>query len=268
MSVNELCFSTFVPLNIIIIEPNNKHRFQDKGGIVTKISKSIFAAALFIASPAQAKKDQAPIDPGPPPTSVEEFQRLATAAILARFFDPGAAQISWDRGLTGGYWKPVLSKKIPGWFTCGMVNGKNRMGGYVGARRFVAVYYSGQIVYSEVGDGSTYDFVRFQCEKAISTGVIPPAGTGPVAAAPDPNTPRMGIGFDVVPDGAYILAVEPSSSAAEAGIVPGMVISHVNAVPVKGFDKGTTTKILQAPSDTLTLTIIGKGDVIVHKRLP
>ncbi|WP_415642687.1 hypothetical protein [Sphingomonas antarctica] len=83
-------------------------------------------AGSLIATAAEAKKDDAPINPGPAPISFAAFKELAEPVLLAGFFDPGAAQITWDRGLTGGYWKPVLSKKIPGWFTCGLVNGKNR----------------------------------------------------------------------------------------------------------------------------------------------
>lgn len=112
-------------------------------------------AAVFVVA---AKKPEVPIDPGPPPASLERFQELAVPAVLAGFFDPGSAQFQWDRDVIGGYWKPVLGKKVPGWWTCGLVNGKNRMGGYVGFRRFVVVVNYDRVAFVQTGDGSTYDF--------------------------------------------------------------------------------------------------------------
>lgn len=232
--------------------------------------KLVAALSLAMLMPfaAHAKKQETPVDPGPPPTSVEEFQRIAVPALLSGFFDPDSAQITWDRGITGGYWKPVLSKKIPGWFTCGLVNGKNRFGGYVGARRFVVVEYAGSVVFSQVGDGSTYDFVQLGCDKAIQQGVLPVAGRGSIPEnSLAPNTPGLGIGFNAVPDGAYISQVKPSSPAAKAGLVPGMVISHINAVPIAGFDSPTVVKMIQGPTGSVTLTVIGKGDVAIQKQI-
>lgn len=226
----------------------------------------LYALLIMAASQASAKAPEVSIDPGPPPASFEDFKNLATPALLKGFFDPSAAQITWDRGLASGYWKPIFSKKIPGWFTCGMVNGKNRFGGYVGAVRFVAVYYQGRIVFSEVGTPGSFDIVGIGCQKAIDSGLLPPAGLSTVSApALDPAVPRMGVEFAAVPDGAYVRSIEPDSPAQRAGLVPGMVVSHVNGVPLKGFDLATMGKILQARADALTLTVIGKGDLVVRK---
>jgi len=229
---------------------------------------AICLVAGFAAAASGAKKPDVPVDPGPPPASVEDFRRLATDALLAGFFDPGAAQVTWDRGITAGYWKPLLQKKIPGWFTCGMVNGKNRMGGYVGARRFVVVEFQGRVVFSQVGESGPYDMVEIACQQAINQGVIPTAGADsiPAAAALDPNVPRIGITWSVVPDGAYVNQVEPGSPAAETGILAGMVISQFNGIPLKGFDKATIERIITAASGKFTLTLIGKGDVVIEKR--
>lgn len=224
--------------------------------------------AALAASPAMAaKKPEAPIDPGPPPPSVEEFQKVATPALLAGFFDPAAAQIVWDRGVVGGWWQPPFARKVPGWFTCGLVNGKNRMGGYVGARRFVVVYFQGRITYSAIGQ-SDFDIVAAGCDKAIANGVLPVAGVGSIPATTPIKGPKLGVQFSVVPDGAYVSAVEPGSAAAEGGIVPGMVISHVNGIALKGFDQAMIGKVIQGTAATLTLTIIGKGDVTLTKRDP
>lgn len=120
-----------------------------------------------------AKKPDVAPDPGPQPASVVEFRQKAEAAIVQGFFDPSTAQFQWDRGIVGSWFKPFLSAKIPGWWTCGLVNGKNRMGGYVGFRRFVAVMRNGSIVFTQIGDGGDIDILTAQCSKAIQNGILP-----------------------------------------------------------------------------------------------
>lgn len=220
----------------------------------------IALTVLTVAFPSYAK-EEAPVDPGPEP-SVELFRQLAEPALLRGFFDPGSAQFQWDRGLVGGYWKPLFSKKIPGWFTCGLVNGKNRMGGYVGFHRFVVVVRNDQIVFSQIGDGSAYDLVAMSCQKAIDQGVMPVANA--IAASPPPlsaDQPQLGITVTAVPDGGYVGSVVPGSVAEKAAMVPGMVISHLNGVALKGFDQAMIGKMMVSAGDPVVLTIIGKGDV-------
>lgn len=117
------------------------------------------------------------------------FRENAQAAVLSGFFDPGAAIVEWPYGFIYGSWKPVLQGRIEGYWTCGRVNGKNRMGGYVGSRSFVVVLSSaGQPIFNEVGDGGTYDFVSGQCQNSVR--MLPIASSqiadAPTAAAPTP----------------------------------------------------------------------------------
>lgn len=46
-----------------------------------------------------------------------------------------------------------------------------------------------------------------------------------------------------------------------------MVASHLNGVPLKGFDAATIGKLLTAVDGELTLTIIGKGDVKLRRAI-
>lgn len=104
------------------------------------------------------------------------FRENAQASVLSGFFDPGAAIIEWPYGFIYGSWKPVLQSRVEGYWTCGRVNGKNRMGGYVGSRYFVVVLSAaGQPIFQEVGDGGTYDFVSAQCQGSV--GILPPASS-------------------------------------------------------------------------------------------
>lgn len=233
----------------------------------------LLAVLVLTASTAEAKKKpEVPIDPGPEPSSWEHFKSEGERAVLQGFFDPSSAQFQWDNGYTGGYWKPVLQKKVPGWFTCGLVNGKNRMGGYVGFRRFVVVMFNDRVVFSEVGDGGTYDFVAGGCQQAIAKGLLgrPPAdGPPPSTKSKAPaSSGAYGLKLSIVPDGAYVSEVATDSVASRAGLLPGMVISHINGLPTKGLEGSTIADILEAADGGVTLSVIGKGDLKIGGNLP
>lgn len=228
-----------------------------------KLSKFAFCLAAIIGLSA-AKKSQAPIDPGPQPNSLQDYHQQGEAAILRGFFDPTSAQFQWDQGIVGGWFKPVLGAKIPGWWTCGLVNGKNRMGGYVGFRRFVVVMNAGKIVYAQTGDGSEYDFLSMQCNQAIQKGILP-APTAQAVAVSDPSTPRLGLNFTAVSEGAYISSVSEGYPAAQAGLLAGMVVTKLNGVALRGFDQATITKLLTAAEGEITLDVIGRGEVKLRR---
>jgi hypothetical protein len=102
------------------------------------------------------------------------FRQNAERAVLVGFFDPGSAIFEWPFGFTYGSWKPVMQSRIDGWWTCGRVNAKNRMGGYVGSRYFVVVMNDvGKVLFSETGSGEDFDFVNLQCANSVVG--LPPA---------------------------------------------------------------------------------------------
>ncbi|MFL6759455.1 PDZ domain-containing protein [Sphingomonas sp.] len=233
----------------------------------------IGCTVLVCASAVRAKKPEEPIDPGPRPTD-QEFVEKATQSLLASFFDPSAAVVEWPNGLAGGWWKPFLSKKIPGWFTCGRVNGKNRMGGYVGFHDFVAVMHDGAVAYTEVGSGN-YDLIAAQCQKAIASGLIPtvPLETKAVAeAAPAPPAngfaPLLGFQFTDDATGVRIDAVTPGSVADAAGLKEGAVIQKVNGVALASLDFSTKAKLFEAADAGATLSSSDGTDVLMKRPLP
>ena len=117
------------------------------------------------------------------------FKANAERAMLSSFFDPGSAIVEWPYGFTYGSWKPVLQGRIDGYWTCGRVNGKNRMGGYVGSRYFVVVLgHNAEVKFQEVGDGSDYDFVAGQCQNSVR--LLPPARDQFVEETPAPSAPN------------------------------------------------------------------------------
>jgi hypothetical protein len=82
------------------------------------------------------------------------FRQSSEAALRQRMIDPDSARIEWPAGFTHGTWQPMFSKKlIEGYWTCGWINARNRMGGYTGRAAFVVVLdASGQIKFLEIGD--------------------------------------------------------------------------------------------------------------------
>jgi hypothetical protein len=230
-------------------------------------------AALISSTSAPAKKVEGPIDPGPRPTD-QEFVEKTTQSLLSSFFDPSAAIVEWPNGLAGGWWKPIFSKKIPGWFTCGRVNGKNRMGGYVGFHSFVAVMHDGAVAYTEVGSGN-YDLVESQCQKALASGLLP-AGPLVTKAASEPApavlaapasgfAPLLGFQFSDDASGVRIDAITPGSVAEAAGLARGAVIQQVNGVALGTLDFGTKSKLFEAADAGATLSM-SDGTAVLMKR--
>lgn len=101
------------------------------------------------------------------------FRRNAEAALIGRLIDPESARIEWPNGFMLGSWRPLLARRIEGYWTCGLINARNRMGGYTGATSFVVVLSSdGQVLYSEIGTGRDFDLLSSQC--ARSANLLPP----------------------------------------------------------------------------------------------
>jgi hypothetical protein len=93
--------------------------------------------------------------PPPPQPTVEPdwsvVRRESEAALKSALFDPGSAQITWTKGFGWGFYKPPLDRHYYGWVGCGLINAKNRMGGYVGNTPFVIVY-DGGVKYDEMDE--------------------------------------------------------------------------------------------------------------------
>lgn len=119
------------------------------------------------------------------------FRKNAEGAIKAGLYDPSSAQIEWPYGFTQGTWKPLLRKRVSGYLTCGRVNAKNRMGGYVGSKAFVVVVdHSGNVLFKDIGDGGPYDFVETACQKTAA-GLPPPQPE--LLDRPSPSAPGNSI---------------------------------------------------------------------------
>ncbi|MCZ8158405.1 MAG: SHOCT domain-containing protein [Rhizobiaceae bacterium] len=102
------------------------------------------------------------------------FRRNSETTLRSKLIDPDSARIEWTRGFLLGYWRPFLSRRIEGYWTCGLINARNRMGGYTGSTAFVVVLSpQGQVLYSEIGTSDDMDVLTSSC--ANSSKHLPPA---------------------------------------------------------------------------------------------
>lgn len=116
------------------------------------------------------------------------FRRNAEAALTAKLIDPDSGRIEWPFGFMYGSWKPLLGKRVDGYWTCGLINARNRMGGYTGSTYFVVVLDpNGRVQFSDMGTGRDFDILSGQCAKSVKLlPSAPPelAGVGASGSAP------------------------------------------------------------------------------------
>jgi hypothetical protein len=96
------------------------------------------------------------------------FRRNAEAALREKLIDPESGRIEWPYGFTYGTWKPLLGKRVDGYWSCGLINARNRMGGYTGSTYFVVVLdRNGLVQYSDMGTAQDFDIISTQCSKSV-----------------------------------------------------------------------------------------------------
>jgi hypothetical protein len=114
------------------------------------------------------------------------LRQAGEAAVKARLVDPYSAQFEWPYGFTFGTWKPFMARRVTGYWTCGRVNSRNRMGGYAGSATFVVVLdEDGTAQFVDIAEGK-YPIVDTQCSKSVA--FLPPARTDLPASAEPPVT--------------------------------------------------------------------------------
>lgn len=101
------------------------------------------------------------------------FRRNGEAALRRSLIDPESARIEWTHGFLLGSWGPPFASRIEGYWTCGLINARNRMGGYTGSTAFVVVISpEGQVRYSELGNAREFDILTAQCNNSVR--LLPP----------------------------------------------------------------------------------------------
>lgn len=243
----------------------------------------VLAPMLLPADTALAKTQAPPTVYGPAP-DWGEYRRLAEAAITARLLDPESARYTWLSGYAQAYMRPELFQpRVAGYWACGKVNARNRMGGYSGGGTFLVVIDHGHVLATSLDQDIT-GANSLGCQSMLDRGILPPvpegtpagvasttmaAGAMPSGPAPAPSATTIaapvatppaatasGLTLRAMPEGAYVTQVAPGSIAAAAGLKPGMVIASVNAVPLANMGDAMT-KVVDAAGTSASLGLIG-----------
>jgi hypothetical protein len=114
------------------------------------------------------------------------FRRNSEIALRDRMVDPDSARIEWPYGFLLGSWRPLFSlKQIDGYWTCGLINARNRMGGYNGSAPFVIVLdRPGTVKFVDVSGTDSFEPVRNQCNLSVKMLPPPQLQSMEVATAP------------------------------------------------------------------------------------
>lgn len=222
-----------------------------------RFAPALALSALLASGPVLAKEAEPPHVYGPAP-EWRSFRAQAERAIISRLIDPDSAKIQWLGGYHQGGYQPFLERKVFGYVGCGLVNARNRMGGYTGDRAFVVVIDHDLLLRADIDDRPN-SFVARQCTAALQSGLLPPVPS--VAAALPPSSPT-GLSLKAMPEGAYVSAVAPGSAAEKAGLRPGMVIETINAIALKGMGEAML-KVIDAAGSQASLGIIGGKTIII-----
>lgn len=155
-----------------------------------------------------------------------------------------------------------------GYFACGKVNARNRMGGYAGQVTFIVAVDYDRVVFAQVDKGAS-GFAHDRCSQLLRDDMLPPlppetasavsvaqpAAAASASASASATSPS-GLSLRAMPDGAYVSGVTTGSAAERAGLKPGMVIASVNAIPLSAMGNAML-KVVDAAGSNAALTIIG-----------
>jgi len=220
-----------------------------------KRMKTLVMLAMLLASGGVVAKERPAPVYGPAPVW-QAYRERGERAIISRLIDPDSAKISWLGGYYQGEYKPFLEPRVSGYVACGLVNAKNRMGGYTGDRAFVVVIDNDLLRYVDI-DNKENGLVAAQCVAAMQKGLLPPVPAGPATAQLVSPT---GLTLKAMPEGAYVSAVAPGSMAHKAGLRPGMVIETINAIALQNMGEAMI-KVIDAAGGNASLGLVG-GKII------
>jgi S1-C subfamily serine protease len=102
---------------------------------------------------------------------------------------------------------------------------------------------------------------------ALAIAVASPLAPAIAQAASDSDdglpSKQQGIGFAKDPSGAIITRVAKGSAAERAGVAEGMVITHIDGLPLRELSLPQIARLFAGSGDRLELKIRGSGAVTV-----
>lgn len=215
------------------------------------------AAAIFLAAPTPAQQTEKPEHAYGAPPDWQRYRELAEAAVKDLLVDPDSAKIEWPNGYRKGGFKPFMSKRVYGYATCGLVNSRNRMGGYAGQQPFAVVIDNDRVLYVEIAR-SRGNLIAEACDRAS----LPPVEEMASGSAPEAN---LDISLSAHPEGAYVAAVPAGSAGERAGLKVGMIVTDVNGIGLEEMRVSEILKLIGRSSGKLRLGMVGGTTVEVEK---
>ena len=186
---------------------------------------------------------------GPPPDWTR-YRELGEAALRNILTDPESARITWPNGYVQRGYTPWLHRRVYGYATCGLVNSRNRMGGYAGSTYFGVVIDHDQVLFVGVGDVDGVDFLSKACAKAnFSTAAEMMASKSPIGSSP------RGFILTDTPQGAFAMEVTPGGAADRAGLKQHDVVTQLNGIALKGMSGVSITEMVNASTGAIVLTL-------------
>lgn len=233
-------------------------------------------AAFFSCSPVLAAPAPSTADVGPVPV-FQDAVRIGEGELRQRLIDPDSAKIEWPYNFISGSLKSMFSKRRAGFFTCGRVNAKNRMGGYTGQSWFLIIENSGVVTELDIGDADGIDAATVSCDDFVKHGTLPAAP----AVASDPSQALqsvadasaaaaaagggLGVAFLPASAGVVIMAVGKGTLAERSGFKAGQVVQSVNGIDLRGMPAPAVTAVIRALPKASTFALAGGGAVIVNR---
>jgi hypothetical protein len=224
----------------------------------TTTARSVFATTLMLATLAVSPLDagvalakEVPVvapDYGPAPDWAR-YRELGEAAVKTLLTDPDSAKFEWPTGYIQTRYATGRRTYADGYLACGLVNSRNRMGGYGGRMPFLVVIDHDQVLFVDAAPDFTYPMGQF-CKNTQ----FPAPGQMLETHALQEN---LGFGFTVFAykDGAYVYRVRAGGPAAQAGLEMNMIIASINGIAVKGLSDAMLNQMFDAAQGAVTLTL-------------
>ena len=219
---------------------------------IPAISNALAALCLIAlpAAPVFAKSEPLVGSNYGPPPDWAHYRELGEAALRNILTDPESARITWPNGYVKRGYTPWLHRRVYGYSTCGMVNSRNRMGGYAGKTYFGVVIDHDQVLFVGVGDTDGADFLSMACAKAN----FPSPAEMMMGKSTDGGNLR-GVVLTDTPNGAFAMSVSPGGAADRAGLKPNDIVTELNGIALRGMSEDRITELLNASTGPVILTL-------------
>ena len=209
------------------------------GSLLALLALTLFAGSVS----AKAKSDYVY---GPPPDWVT-YKTLGEAAVRKTLPATASWSVEWPNGYIATGW--AHGTRVEGYMTCGTLRATTAINGRYPSYPFAIVIDRGEVKTVDYELNMRNNGARFICDALVSHGVLPPADlmahgsvvSGQASQQQQTTIAALGLTVTAVPQGLYVATVAAQSTAAAAGLAPGMVITRANGITLAGLGNTAVT---------------------------